>query len=111
MAGAAGTSTCGCWSHRSMEPYAIETVSSSGARWLEQQAAQAREKEDRELGPRVAGISSKEGGGGDDFYGADSGVVGSDSEDGGENEEVGRKRKAKKDKKSSKKSRSGQYSH
>ncbi len=77
------------------------------ARWLEQQAAQAQEKEDRELGPRVAGISSKEeGGGGDALYGADTGVAGSDSDDGGENEEVGRKRKAKKDKKSSKKRKS-----
>ena len=69
--------------------------------------AQAQEKEDRELGPRVAGISSKEeGGGGDALYGADTGVAGSDSDDGGENEEVGRKRKAKKDKKSSKKRKS-----
>ncbi len=73
-------------------------------RWLAQQEEQRQKEEDRKLGPRIAGISTKEEGGeggdtlGDDFVGNEV-----DSED--ETKESKKRKKSGKDKKKSKKSR------
>lgn len=92
-----------CGSKAHLARHCPERSEEDKARWLEQQAAQAQEREDRELGPRVAGISSKEGDGGDDMYGADFETQRTDSDDDGDEERLGSKRKAKANKKGSKK--------